>query len=356
MTDEVTLVPVGRYLALHWLMVSAAKRITGRASVLWINLVALIISSTPFLILGFVLATGHKPYCPLLNLVWAVDYAALNYVLLMGSFYSWTKLLASFEAIDDLTSTATVADRRRLRAWWQSCVGLRAQVLGIVSGLSGAVVGAFLLVTFSHGFVHRTLLTDITAIVTGIIAGHSAHCVIAGVMVAHKTARIPNLKIVWNAPVNTPGLLTLSDTARITAQLGLLCFILAEAPITYVEAADATLVITILYVSALFTAGGFVLVVGVGAQAALSRRVRDEKIKVLEPLASRLEQIRWEYERQRWEVQRIRYLMTLQATTGIYRAIDSSASSYLNANNVAQYVASMAAVGLQFVVPLITHR
>jgi hypothetical protein len=328
-----------------------AQKLPFRREWVAIHVAALVVSAIPVYIVAVMKLSGWTIYCPTVNWWWGIDYGALNYALLTASLHCWKRMTSAFGPLSDMLGGAHSSVSEELTSWWLASTRLRVQAIWMVVGCVGAAVGALLLVTFSQNYVHRTVLTDTTAILSGIIAGHSIYCIVTGVLLAYRVADFPGLHLTWNCPINTPAFLEISDTARVTAQLGLVCFFLAAAPLTYVEIVTDAPVIAALYLGALLTTGGFVLVVGVGVQLRLSGRVRRAKLRVLDDLTDDIAQLR-----RKWGARGALdpdALTSLHATVGIYDAVDRSSSSYLNPAVVAQYVASTLAVMLQLVIPVL---
>jgi hypothetical protein len=343
-----------RYPILHQFLYLISRSLPLPGEWPGIHAAALLVSSIPFYVVVALKLWGNDLFCPPLNWWWGVDYAVLNYALLTASLYCWKRMTFVFSGpITDMLKNADLSDRVALVEWWLSCTRARLQVIWLLGGCVGATLGAFLLVNFSQGYVQRTFLTDATVILSGVVAGHSVYCIATGVLLSYKVVGIPSLNLTWNAPINTPALVEISDTARLTAQLGLLCFLLAAAPLTYVKIFTSAPAITALYLAALLTTGGFVLVVGVGVQFRLSQTVRRAKLEVLHALADRIAYFRpaaHGHERGHLDGEA---LSSLYSAVGVYDAVDRSPSSYLNSGVVAQYVASTAAVILQLVIPVL---
>jgi hypothetical protein len=272
----------------------------------------------------------------------------LNYLQLAFMTIAWQKIAAGAEAIDDLLSGASGDQKRAVLVMLMKKLRVCPQLLAICTGAVAGVVAALALVGASSGAVHRCAASDITAFTCGAIAGHSAYWIITGALFCRALLKINDLKVRWNAPIDTRGLIVLSEGARITARLGFVLFIFTMLPLTYAYHKSPTLLMTSLYFGTIVIAGGLVTLMGLGVQLWLSRRALKAKRRILEEIATEIERLRSELETtQPKSIDNKLSLFSLKANVDIYRQIDSTRPSFVDAAIITQYSASLIAVLLQ---------
>jgi hypothetical protein len=286
--------------------------------------------------------------CPPFNRTLLVDYTILNYFQLLFSTMVWERVRAHSHDVDELLEPSNTRSRSSAIQSLHRMLSVQPQIAVVAIGPFVGILNTALLIGASDGRITRCAPTDLLAIMTGLIATHSAYWIACGVYFYAKVVRIPNLALTWNAPINTPGLVALSDVARLSARLGFVLFLMTQLPLTWAYITIPTTSMAVIYFSALFLTASFVTIFGIGVQTQLSRRVRNEKRSSLSELAHEIESLRSELQSTRPKTLRyLRGLYMLKFKIDIYRQIDSSSSSYMNAAVIAQYGASLAAVVFQ---------
>lgn len=292
--------------------------------------------------------------CATFNLVLLFDYCVLNYAQLLFATFTWEKLRSSSSSIDELISTADYNPRRDFLLMIEGMLSVRRQLMVVVIGPFVGALNAWLLIRSSAGQIGRCVATDLVAVFTGLIAVHSAYWIVCGAVLYYNGVRLPKLAITWNAPINTPGLVALSEVAKMAARLGFILFLLTQLPLTWAYLIAPTPPMSVIYYTALFLTAGFVTVFGLVVQSQLSQRVCDEKRAILDDLAHRIRIAGGKLSSARLgSVSYIPALFILKSEIDIYHSVDRSSSSYINTATIAQYGASLGAVILQLVLAVI---
>lgn len=310
--------------------------------------VILIIAIAPLFLLSIDTPAGRS--AP--QLAWSLEYALLNYSQLTFSYIMWQRMKALAPVLDQMLSTvpSTLTDGLfiRIQSWLRIRIAIAFMVLFTIFG------AAAVLIAFSASHIEKFTVYG-SIIWASFIAGHSAFCVIFGYWFAYSILRLPNLNLTWPAPINTPALSELNRAASQTARLGLVLFLLVQMPLTASLVAHRNSEsITVIYIVAFLLTAGLVTLMGLVGPMTLSRCVCKEKDRMLSQANAEVAKAYQAWQSSGREgCQEVTRLERLNLQTQLYMAIDSSRDSYLSPGTVTQYVASLAAVAVQFAIPII---
>ncbi|MQA85667.1 MAG: hypothetical protein GEV03_13835 [Streptosporangiales bacterium] len=293
--------------------------------------------------------------CGGLAAAWALLLAVLNYGQIVFAWIVWRRIGSFPDELDHLLGTTPLPELGRLLGGVRRWLTTRSMApFVLVAGLTAILSYLAFSATRDSGSPCPTVVALV--LLTGVLAGHSAYFTTFGIWLSRRLMSFSALRVTWPAPINTPALVELSKTARLTAGLGLLLFVVAQPPLIYAFVMSRSPLVTVIYVGSFVLHLGYITVVGLVVQRWLSRRVDAEKRRALTELAERIEASRDRMDGlPHGGIRHAATLTILRNYVDIYRAIDATPSSFLGSAVLTQYVASLLAVALQFAIPIVAR-
>lgn len=289
------------------------------------------------------------------GLIWLPVFILLCYLQMTCSWHMWLRVKGCAPSIDQLVQNVPEDVQRRLaldlRRWTSSWWLIAAMIAFTAAACT--VVAIEPEDYFGKNGLSFTALFMIMMV--GFISGYGGYITFMGWRVVRQILRLPNLKCSWPVPFNTEALLLISRTASRTAAWGVLIFLVAQIPLTYHFVRHRTIPITVLYVASFLLMIGLITLVGLTVPVMLSNIVLRAKDDALAQIARQIEFSNNAHKsrlslRRKYSAQ---YLERLERHVSIYRAVNDAPGSFVSSATVTQYIASLAAVLLQFIIPVL---
>lgn len=329
-----------------------ARRVPAAAGRTWpAHAIFGIIALAPAVFLAADLPSGVSLH----QLVWLPDYALLNYCQGAFSWLGWQRLKYYAPALDEMLSGAPDNEQAAILRYAKRCSSpfLLVGAMLIVGG--SAVVALVIAQPADDATGTFSLTVSFYIVLTGVIGGHSAFYVLSGCLLYRRIIHVSQLKFSWPAPINTPGMVGIYRSAGYISRLGLVLFVIAQIPLTvFFRHHRHSLGAITIYFGGLALTAGFITITGLILPLMLSRRMQATRDVMLISASRDVEDARASYLKARsGSIRKITRMIHLSYCVRFYQAIDSAETSYLSPAVLAQYLASIAAVAIQFTAPIL---
>lgn len=284
--------------------------------------------------------------------IWTPYYSAFNFCQILFPWLVWRRIEAGAASLDSIFAITARHERgrivRQLRCWLSTRRLLWFMIPGGLTGLAIAFVSPHM----TGGEMRPSRLLSL--LVTGALVGHSLVLITIATVVPSRIS-LATLDLRWNAPLDTPGLVVLSRSVSLTAQLGFALFLIVQIRIGYSVISDPTGAVLVAYVVTSLTSAGFVTLVGIVVQRALSTPASTQRDRTLAELATKIRGLRADM-LARNGIRGMVALVSLRAYVDLYSTVAATPVSFVRTSILSQYIGSLLGVVLQLAIPLVLKQ
>ena len=289
------------------------------------------------------------PYHPL-SAFWALWLAICDSLIILLSWRAWDAFMETRSPVIDMLQDAhdeelTALENSYLRAFHR---GPQLCVRGLV-----ALGTLWVALRLPSPIVERVPATIVSLLVSGFIAGHAFYFIIWTALMIRKASRISNLRLRWNDPINTPGLLSLSKANQFEAQMGMILFFVVAAPLTYAYIKVHKTDVRLLYLGEMILPLLCIIVIGLVIQSWLADPARRFKRATLAEFAASIDALR--AGRHVGLIQN-NDLARIKEQLDVYELLNNTADSFFRGGVITQYLTGIAAAGVPFIIAFILQR
>jgi hypothetical protein len=303
------------------------------------------IASVPLILL----AIRHWPYRPL-TAFWAVWLALCDSLIVLLSWRSWDAFMGTRSSLMDMLQDVRDDELADLeKCYFQ--VFRRGPQLCVCSLI--ALITLWVALQLPSSIVERVPVTVVSLLVSGFVAGHAFYFIMNTARLVRKASRISNLRLRWNDPINTPGLVSLSKADQFEAQMGMILFLVVAAPLTYAYVNVHKVDVRVLYLGEMLLPLACIIVIGLVIQSWLADPARRHKAATLEELSASIDSLR--AGRTAGSLKDAN-LALIKEQLEVYELLNNTADSFFRGGVVTQYLTSMAAAAVPFIVAFLLQR
>jgi hypothetical protein len=295
------------------------------------------------------LAIRQLPYRPL-TAFWAVWLAMCDSLIVLLSWRSWDAFLETRSSVIDMLQDASDDEVDNLENSYLK-VFRRAPQLCVCSLV--ALITLWAALQLPAPIVQRVPVTIVSLLVSGFVAGHAVYLIINTALMIQKFSRISNLRLRWNDPINTPGLISLSKADQFEAQIGMILFFVVAVPLTYAYVHVHKADIRFLYLCEMFLPLLCIIVIGLVIQGWLAYPARKFKRATLEEFSASINEMRAGRSARSLQIEE---LARIKEQLEVYELLNNTADSFFRGGVVTQYLASIAAAAIPFIIAFLLQR
>lgn len=216
-----------------------------------------------------------------------------------------------------------------------------------------AVITLLVALQLPSPIVERVPATIASLLMSGLVAGHAFYFIICTAFMIRKASRISGLRLRWNDPINTPGLVFLSKADQLEAQMGLILFLVVAVPLTYAYVKADKADVRLLYLGEMLLPLICIIVIGLVIQGWLADPARKFKRETLQELAASIEAIRNQASSGRLKGDS---LAQVKQYLEVYELLNATAESFIKGGVITQYLASVAAAAVPFIIAFLLQH
>ena len=168
-----------------------------------------------------------------------------------------------------------------------------------------------------------------------------------------KASRMSNLRLRWNDPINTPGLVSLSRADQLEAQMGMILFFVVAVPLTYAYVNVHKTDVRLIYLGEMLLPLLCIIVVGLVIQSWLAHPARRLKHATLEEFSASIDMLRAGRSVGSLET---KDLARIKEQLDVYELLSNTADSFFRGSVVTQYLTSVAAATVPFIIAFLLQR
>ncbi len=295
------------------------------------------------------LVVRQWPYRPL-SAFWAVWLALCDSLIILLSWQSWDTFMETRSPVIDMLQDAPDEELASLENSYLR-VFRRGPQLCICC--LGALVTLWVALQLPSPIVERVPVTIVSLLVSGFVAGHAFYFIMCTALMIRKASRIFKLRLRWNDPINTPGLFSLSKAVQLEAQLGMILFFAVAAPLTYAYVKVHKTDVRLLYLAEMLLPLLCIIVIGLVIQSWLAHPARRFKRATLEEFSASIDALR--AGRAVGSLQS-KDLVRIKEQLEVYELLDNTADSFFRGGVVTQYLTSIAAATVPFIIAFLLQR
>jgi hypothetical protein len=295
------------------------------------------------------LAIRQWPYRPL-SAFWAVWLALCDSLIILLSWRAWDAFIETRSPVIDMVQDAPAEELVALERSYLRVFRRGPQLL--VCGL-GALVTLWAALQLPNSIVERVPVSIVSLLVSGFVAGHAFYFILNTALMVRKASRMSNLRLRWNDPINTPGLVSLSRADQLEAQMGMILFFVVAVPLTYAYVNVHKTGVRLIYLGEMLLPLLCIIVVGLVIQSWLAHPARRFKHATLEEFSASIDMLRAGRSVGSLET---KDLARIKEQLDVYELLSNTADSFFRGSVVTQYLTSVAAATVPFIIAFLLQR